>query len=517
LFAIPAAFVALFYAVPLLTLLGRVLRSTAAFDVVRAPGLGRIAWFTLWQAIVSTVATLLVGLVPAYVLARYRVPFRRFTTMLLTLPFMLPTVVVGAAFLALLPQAWRPSPVALLVAHVYFNVAVVVRVVGSAFDTVPHDLTGAARTLGASGWQVARHVVFPILQPALLSAATVVFLFTFTSFGAATLLTGPRNPTLEVEIVRRATQLGDVDGAAVLALLQLATLAIVAALLGRQQRRQAVTTTGRARPRVPATAAQRTLVISTVLLCMIGAATPLIAVALRSVRVRGEWTLAAWRTLGTAEVRPGIGLGIDPLAALTTSLRFAVFSAVISIAIGTAAALAIQSSRRRGRLLDTGIMLPLGTSAITIGFGMLITFDQKPFDWRASRWLVPLGHSLVAVPFVVRALLPLVRAVPGAQLEAAALLGASPTRAYLEVLVRPLLRPITAAAGIAAVISLGEFGATTFLTRSDRETMPIAIGKLLGRAGDIPRAQGYALATMLMIIAALVVIVADRPLRGRDA
>ena len=162
-------------------------------------------------------------------------------------------------------------------------------------------------------------------------------------------------------------------------------------------------------------------------------------------------------------------------------------------------------------------MLPLGTSAVTIGFGMLITFDQAPFDWRASWWLIPLGHALVAVPFVVRALLPLLRAIPPSRLDAASLLGASPTRAHLEVVVRPLLRPIGAATALAAVISLGEFGATTFLTRSGRETVPIAIGRLLGRAGDIPRAQGFALATVLMLVTAVIVTVAERPLRSPDA
>ena len=155
-------------------------------------------------------------------------------------------------------------------------------------------------------------------------------------------------------------------------------------------------------------------------------------------------------------------------------------------------------------------MLPLGTSAVTIGLGMLITFDTAPFDWRASWWLIPLGHTLVATPFVTRALLPVLRAIPSDQRAAAATLGASPLRAWLIIDVRNILRPLLGGAGLAAAISLGEFGATTFLTRAGRETMPIAIARLLGRAGEIPRAQGFALATILLVATAVIIGAAER-------
>ena len=141
---------------------------------------------------------------------------------------------------------------------------------------------------------------------------------------------------------------------------------------------------------------------------------------------------------------------------------------------------------------------------------MLITFDQPPFDWRASWWLVPLGHALVATPFVVRSLVPALRAIPADQRAAAVTLGASPLRAWWTVEARRLARPLAAGAGFAAAISLGEFGATTFLTRAGSESMPIAIDRLLGRAGEVPRAQGFALATVLMLVTAAVVVVADR-------
>ena len=515
--AVPAAGLLVFYAWPLGTLLARVVAPHSVADALHAPGLGRVLWFTLWQAAVSTMLTLAVGFAPAYLLARYRFPGRRALLAAVTVPFMLPTVVVGAAFLALLPGSWHGTARALIVAHVFFNVAVVVRLVGAMWAVLPTDLTAAARTLGAAPAQVLRFVVLPLLRPALWAAATVVFLFTFTSFGAAKLLGGPANPTLEVEIARRATQLGDVDGAAVLSLLQLLVLGVVVWWSTRWQRRATVALHGDAAARRPRSPAARRTVgfgsLATAALML----TPLVVLVARSFRLGDGWSLQAWRTLGSAEVRPGISLGVDPLASLSTSLRFAVVAAAISALSGALAALAITSARRHGKLLDVGVMLPLGTSAVTIGLGMLITFDTTPVDWRASWWLIPLGHALVATPFVVRALLPVLRSIPADQRAAALTLGASPLRAWLAIDVRRILRPLAAGAGLAAAISLGEFGATTFLTRAGRETMPIAIARLLGRTGSIPRAQGFAMASILLVATAVVIVLAEGASGGTEA
>jgi thiamine transport system permease protein len=154
-------------------------------------------------------------------------------------------------------------------------------------------------------------------------------------------------------------------------------------------------------------------------------------------------------------------------------------------------------------------MLPIATSAVTIGFGVLITFDRPPVDWRASWWLVPVGQALVAVPFVVRTVLPVLRGIDPHLHEAAATLGAPPARAWREVTLPHLRRPVTAAAGLAAAISLGEFGATSFLSRSGTPTMPIAIDQLLGRAGALLQAQGYALAVILAATTVAVVVLLD--------
>jgi thiamine transport system permease protein len=188
----------------------------------------------------------------------------------------------------------------------------------------------------------------------------------------------------------------------------------------------------------------------------------------------------------------------------------ALWATLFAVVIGALASLAIAAARNTGRFLDVGMMLPVGTSAVTIGFGMLITFDQAPYDWRAEWWLVPIGHALVAVPFVVRATVGVLRSVDPQLHAAAATLGASPTRAWRTVVVPFLWRPLTVGATLAAAISLGEFGATSFLSRSDSETVPIAIEQLLGRTGSLLQAQGYAMATVLAVVTIALVAAVDR-------
>jgi thiamine transport system permease protein len=419
---------------------------------------------------------------------------------------------MGAAVLALLPDGWERGVGPILLAHVIFNLAVVVRTVGAVWDHLPPDLEAAAATLGASPWRAFREVTLPLLRPAILAAASIVFVFTFTSFGVIRVLGKAGTATLEVEVWRQATQIGDIGAAATLAVLQLLAVGVAVAWSSREQRRhsRALALRPLALRRRARRPGERLLVGAVVGCTALVALAPLAALVERSFRGSGgRHTLSAWRSLGQSEVRPGISTGIDPLGSIWTSLRTTAVATLIAVGIGVIACLAITALRRGGRLLDTGLMLPVATSAVTIGFGVLITFDRPPVDWRGSWWIVPVGQALVAVPFVVRTVLPVLRSVDPHLLDAAATLGAPPTRAWREITLPHLRRPVAAAAGLAAAISLGEFGATSFLSRSGTPTMPIAIDQLLGRAGTLLQAQGYALATILAVTTVIVVVLLD--------
>ncbi len=507
----PVVGLLVFYAWPLVTLVTEAVTATSIADTLARSSTWEVLWFTTWQAVASTAATIAIGLAPAYVLARFEVHGRTVIVGVLTAMFVLPTVVMGAAFLALLPDSLDRTVWAVLGAHVVFNLAVVVRVVGSLWEHLPTDMEAAAATLGASRWQVVTRVSLPLVRPAIVAAATIVFLFTFTSYGVIRLLAAPGTRTIEVEVWRRATQLGDIGGAAVLALLQLAVLIGLVWWSTVAQRRHAqaldlLPVAARRRPR----GGERWFVTFVAGATLLVAATPLVALAVRSFSTPTGWSAGAWTDLGRVEIRPGIHVGVDPVDAMVNSLVNAAWATGIAVAIGALASLAIVAAGTSGRALDGALMLPLATSAVTIGFGMLITFDTDPVDWRASWWLVPVGHALIAVPFVVRTCVGVLRSVDPALTAAAATLGASPPRAWQATVVPFLWRPLAVGAALAAAISLGEFGATSLLSRSGGETMPIAIEQLLGRTGSILQAQGFVLATLLAVATVILVVIVER-------
>ena len=289
-------------------MLGRGLSRSALTETLGDSVTWEVVWFTLWQALVSTALTVVVGLAPAYVIARFDFPGRRLLDSALVAVFVLPTVVVGAAVLAILPPSIERGAAAIIVAHVLFNLAVVVRTVGAVLSTLPRDREAAAATLGASPRRVFREITLPAIRPAIGAAAAIVFVFTFTSFGVVRILGDVRNSTIEVEIWRQATRFGDIGSAATLTVVQLAAIAVLVGVSTRLQRRRSRPlglTVGHQR-RPPQRGRQRRLVALTALATSIVIALPMAALVERSLRTRDGYSLSAWRNLGTAELRPGI-------------------------------------------------------------------------------------------------------------------------------------------------------------------------------------------------------------------
>ena len=185
--AIPTVFIGYFYVYPLFRILTLGLSElNIGFSGVEAR-LFRVGWFTLWQASVSTILTLVAAAPLTWAVSTYEFRGRRLATALVTVPFVLPTVVVGTAFLAL---GVGDSIWAILAAHVFFNLAVVVRTVSTLWSRIDPSIQEAARVLGANEWQVFRQITLPLLRPALAAASSIVFLFTFTSFGVVLILGG---------------------------------------------------------------------------------------------------------------------------------------------------------------------------------------------------------------------------------------------------------------------------------------------------------------------------------------
>ena len=341
----PAVLLLAFYVIPVVSLATRFVSGSVLLRVAQDHAIQRVLWFTTWQALASTMCTVVVGLVPAYVLARFQFRGRRFIAALITVPFVLPTIVVGSAFLALLPQRLDHSVAAILLAHVFFNVAVVVRGVGAMWEQLPADLGRAASTLGASPWQVMRTITLPLLSPAIVAASSVTFLFSFTSFGVVRLLGGPLDR-------RWRWKSGNVPPAwatfqprqhcryANSSFLLLQWCVLVAS---NGEHRRGLKLQPTSQRQVPRTRAQRILVGAVATLTTTAVLTPILALFERSVRSRDGYSLTAWRSLfghSAQSTRP-TPTTIDPLNALTNSLKFAIVAVVISVVIGACASIAV--------------------------------------------------------------------------------------------------------------------------------------------------------------------------------
>jgi len=428
----------------------------------------------------------------------------------------LPTVVVGAAFLSLFGANGvagvdlRGSALAILLAHAFFNHAVVVRTVGGMWEGLDPSTEEVARVLGASRWRAFTEITWPAIRPAVASAAAIVFLFCFTSFGVVRILGGPGRSTLETEIYRQTADLFDLPVASILALLQLAAVVAMLAVhswLERRQDTKAVAMRTPLRRRVRGRG-DRAWVAANLALMGVWLGLPLLVLVQRSFRVGDVYGLAGWRALGG--VSAGSRLFVSPLEAVANSLRFAAVATVLAVVLGGVAAAALARSQGRvARSIDSALLLPLGTSAVTVGFGFLLALDE-PVDLRASPWLVPIAQAVVALPFVVRTLTPVLRSIDPTLREAAAMLGASPRRAWFAVDLPLVWRALLVAAGFAFAISLGEFGATVVIARADAPTVPVTIARLLGRPGALNVTQGFALSVVLMVVTTAAVLLVDR-------
>jgi thiamine transport system permease protein len=545
----PLIFLGIFYFFPL----GSILKTSfergdsgiaaPLVEAIQSESVRQILWFTFWQAALSTLLTLAIGLPGAYLLARYEFRGKSLLQALSAVPFIIPTVVVAAAFYALLgPRGWLnlaamrifgldAAPIhltntiyAILLAHIFYNTTIVLRMVGDFWSHIDPRLNQAARTLGANRTETFFKVTLPLIGPAITAAALLVFIFDFTSFGVILILGGPQFATLEVEIYYQTISLFNLPLAAVLSLLQLAcTLAmtIIYTRLSRELARPLQLHSRRFTQKRLTTWRSRLfagVVIITLIVILI---TPLLALAMRSFArfepERGErvvdspgFTVDFYREL-TINRRSSL-FYVPPTTAIGISLAYAAVTVILALAIGIPAAWALTrySGLSFNRFLDPILMLPLGTSAVTLGLGFIVALNRPPFDLRASPILVPIAHTLVAFPFVVRSLTPALRSIQPRLRQAAAVLGASPRHVFRSVDLPLVGRALIVAATFAFTISLGEFGATALISRPEYPTIPLVIYRFISQPGAINYGQAMALSTILMVVAAGGLIAIER-------
>lgn len=537
----PIAFLALFFAYPLVQILRESLAADgftlAPFGDVLGDGfyLGRI-WFTLWQATASTLLTLALGLPSAYLFARYDFPGKTLIRALTTVPFVMPPIVVAFGFLALIGPSGAVNdalqsvfgldepPIRLvntiwviLLAHVFYNYTVVVRTVSALWANVDPRTEEAARMLGAGPIQVFLRVTLPQIAPAIVASSVLVFLFTFTSFGVVLILGGPEFATVEVTIYNLTARLFRLPLAASLSLIQLAFTFAFMVVYARLQERSAVPLSFQPRTAGVRRARgwrERGLIALNFLVVLVIVLAPLLALVERSFHGADGYTFANYSRLESNPegrfVFTSLSLG------LTNSLRFAAVTMALALPIGTIIAFALARARGRWRTVADGLfMLPLGASAVTLGFGILIALDEPPLNLRASWIVIVIAHTLIAYPFVVRSVLAVVRGIDEQLRESAAILGASPLRVFRHVDLPITSRALLVGATFAFAISMGEFGASLLLTRPEYSTMPVAIFRYLGQPGAERLGAALAMSTVLMAVSAIGFVIIERA-RYRD-
>jgi len=536
LWLIPLAFLACFFYQPLAAIFRVAFseRFSQGWELFEWSQVGRPLGFTFLQAFLSTLLTFLVGLPAAWLFARFDFPGRKALRAISLLPFILPTVVVAAAFNTLIgPQGWINQALmalfnlsapplkllnslpAILLAHVFYNTSIIIRIVSTSWSRLNPRLEHAARLLGASPLQTFAKVTLPLLVPSLLSASLLVFLFDFTSFGVVLMLGGPQFSTIEVEIYNQAMNRFNLPVAGLLSVIQLGITLLITLLqnqVSTPRYGKAALNPERTALSRPSKGWQRVFVIFMVISLVLLFAVPVLSLISRSFVTleadrgqRGEvamgLTLRYYREL--FQNRSGSVFYVPPIEAIRNSLLYSGVTILIAGLPGTLTAWAMAQQSRINKLLEPLFMLPLGASAVTLGLGFLLVFNRPPWANSSFPLLIPIAHALIALPFVVRTMLPAIRSLPESLREASRSLGANPLQVLLKVDLPILLRSLLVSLVFAFTISLGEFGASSFLSNPQAPTIPVAIYRYISQPGALNYGQALAMSTLLLLVCGL--------------
>ncbi|SLM27345.1 ThiP Thiamine transport system permease protein [Desulfamplus magnetovallimortis] len=521
---IPLTFLVLFYFYPLTGIFIRSFfdqgnfSATTLLKILNSSRMAGIFWFTLWQATISTILTLVIALPCAWVTGNFDFKGRKAVMAISTLPFVLPTIVVAAAFQALMGSKgvlgffhMDGSLGMILLAHMFFNFSVVLRITSGFWSSMGRTLPMAASMLGANPLKIFIKVTLPMLAPAVFASSILVFIFCFASFGVIMVLGGPSFTTLEVEIYRQAAHLFNLPVASALSLFQILFTFFMMWIYTSLQKKNTTFSpeSEKFSLKKPESTFEKCSVFCVVLFVIFFFMIPIMALLIKSIWYKGSISFLYYSELFLNT--SGSIFYISPLNAIVNSLLFACSALVMAIIIGVCAVYTIRTSGEKiANILDPLFMLPLSTSAVTLGFGIIITLDKPPLNFRTSPMLIPIIHTLVAFPFVVRSLLPVLRSIPASIKESAALLGASPLSVWMHIELPVIARALSVGAVFAFTVSLGEFGATIFAARPEYTTIPVTIYKFLGHPGSLNQGQAMAASSLLMLVTAAGFIFIER-------
>jgi thiamine transport system permease protein len=519
---IPLVFIGVLFYLPL----GRILsmgfggRTIAAITTHR---IGAIVWFTIWQAFLSAVIALILGIPGAYLLYNRRFKGQKFLRAIITVPFVLPTIVVAIGFtslrtLPLVGSLFSGSSMipAIICAHVFMNYSLIVRGVGSMWSTLDSRTEDAAALDGAGRLRTLWSVTLPQLRAAIISAFSLVFIYCLASFGIILVLGGGLINSIETEIFTAATQFLDLTKTTGLAIVQMAVTAVAFLIAQRATRKSVMieaVDSESIRKHVDRRDWLAVMLTGVVVVFLIGL--PVISVLVRAFIFQGNPSLMNFGHLGGFGARDLLSITVGQAA--MNSVRNLIISLTLTMIISLLVSYVISRSSGNARfkiaqrVLDILFQIPIGVSAVVLGFGYLVTFSGGIFPLRSSWLVVPLVQSLLATPLVIRFIYPALLSIDRELLDAAAVDSASASQSWWHIEL-PLIRTsITTAFGYAAIISIGEFGAASFLAYGDQGTLPTVLYQLISRPGEQNYGMAMATSALLILLAFLTILLISAP------
>lgn len=478
-----------------------------------------IFWFTIWQALLSSLISISLGIPGAYVLYARRLHGQGIIKAFITVPFVLPTIVVAIGF-----TSFRRIPVfnsflqdgsdipIIILAHVFMNYAIAVRVIGSTWRNLDFSLEDAASLDGAGRLRTFMEITLPHLKTSIASAFSLIFLYCAASFGIILVLGGGAVRTIETEIYLTATQYLDLQKTAGLVFLQSLITAI--AFLASRDRSESGLLENQTNPSRKLDRRDLPVIAITATFISIFIALPILKIFVDAFLAEGSPSILNFANLAGHGARDLLNISVAQAA--LNSLRNAIVASAVSISIGLLVSFII-SRRKRGPyvrisqgILDLAFQAPLGLSSVVLGFGYLITFSSGIFPLRSSWLVTPIVASILSTPLVIRLIYPSLISIDADLLESASTDGASAEQVWWQI-EAPIIRTvILTALGFSALISIGEFGAANFLAYGDQATLPVILYQLISRPGAQNYGMAMAASSLLILFVALVMYLITR-------
>jgi len=450
--------------------------------------------FTLLQAMLSALLSTVLAVPVARALARRRFAGRGVLIALFGAPFLLPVVVAVLGLLALfgrsglvnaglttigLPEVRIYGLHGVVLAHVFLNLPLAVRMLLHGWEAIPGDRLRLAAALDFDARAMWRHIEVPMLRAVLPGAALVIFVLCLTSFAVAlTLGGGPAATTVELAIYQAVRFDFALPRAAVLSLVQLA-LCGLALMLAAGVTQPGMFGAGSGRRSGFAPGGWRRAGDAAVLTF----AAVFLIVPLGLVMLRG--------LPGLADLPAGTG------AAAMRSLVIAAGSGLLATGCALVLALAAARGQRGATLAAT---LPLATSSLVLGTGLFLIVN--PF-MAPSRLALPvtLGvNAALALPFVFRLLLPEARTLREDYGRLSDALGLEGLARLRWVTLPRLARPLGYGAGLAMALSMGDLGVIALFAGEAEATLPLMVQRLMAAY----RMEAAAAVALLLVALGLV-------------